>query len=259
MNTYQQPLWGYEIELPEGWIHQTIWETEGFARQPEALQPDYDGENLGHLLIRGEWNWSRQPIEPLWNQHITKLSVMLGAKKLGAAPWSLGVGQGFEAEILLPKKTNKRLWIGILAYDVAILHFMVTHWKEERAQFEPVVTQIIQSLRFVEQVKNVISNEFGCPIPPNYAATDPKNFLNDIQDAAPWQAYDGQASVGALQAFYLRELPVHGWEIEEYVPYPAQTNLGFARFKVQKKGQSLMVGILPIGEKEKTGKIVIKT
>ena len=259
MTTYQHPLWGYELDLPKGWVHQRMQETDGFASHTEALQPNYEGANLGHLLIRGEWNWSRQSLEPLWNQHITKLSVMMGAKKLGAAPWTLGVGQGFEAEILLPKKTNKRLWIGILAYDATILHFMVTHWKEEREQFEPVITKIIQSLRFVKQVENVNNNKGGCPVPPGYATTDPKDFLNDIEDSASWEAYDGQASVGALQAFYLRELPNNGWEIEEYVPYPAQTNLGFARFKIRKQDQTLMLGIMPIKEFFQTGKIVIKS
>ncbi|MFN2233844.1 MAG: hypothetical protein ACK2U1_06410 [Anaerolineales bacterium] len=258
MNLYQQPLWGYELEFPQDWVHQTIQDTEGFARLPEALQPNYDGEKLGHLLIRGEWNWSRQPIEPLWNQHITKLSVMLGAKKLGSAPWALGDGRGFEAEILLPKKANKRLWIGILAYGSNILHFLVTHWKEERAQFEPLVTRIIQSLHFVDRVPNITINDLGCPIPPDYVPTDPKDYLNDIEETTFWQAYHGQASVGALQAFYLRELPNYNWRIDEYVPYPAQTNLGFARFNIHRNEQTLMLGILPLSTKIVTSSVVIK-
>jgi hypothetical protein len=114
-------------------------------------------------------------------------------------------------------------------------------------------------LRFIQQAENVVSTETGCPIPPSYLETDPQNFLNDIEDTVPWQAFDGQVSMGALQAFYLRELPNYGWEIEEYVPFPAQTNLGFARFKIKKQDQTLILGILPIGEKDKTGKIVIKT
>jgi hypothetical protein len=259
MITFQQPLWGYELDLPNDWVHQTLQEAEGFARHPEALQPNYEGKLLGHLLIRGEWNWRRQTLEPLWNQHVTKLSVMLGAKKLGTSPWILNAGRGFEAEIQLPKKTKKRLWIGILAFDAIILHLMVTHWQEERDVFEPVATKIIQSLRFVNQVNNVTLNGMGCPIPPGYSITNPKNFLNDIENAASWQAYDGQDDVGALQAFFLRELPIYGWQIREYVPYPAQTNLDFARFSVKKQEQTLMVGILPIGEEKKEGKIVIKT
>jgi hypothetical protein len=258
MHKYLQPLWGYQLELPEGWIQQTIQDTEGFATTTDALQPDYDGPNLGHLLIRGEWNGSRQAIEGLWNQHLTKISVMLGAKKLGSAPWRLAAGRGFEAEILLPKKTRRRLWMGILAFDAIILHFLVTHRKAEREYFEPLVTQIIQSLRFVQQTPNIDTHDWGFPLPPDYTQTDPKKFLNDIEDTTLWQAYDGQASVGALQAFFLRELSNYSWDIEEYVPFPAQTNLGFARFKIRKGERLLTLGLLPIGDVTATGKVVIR-
>ena len=259
MTTFQHALWGYEIDLPSGWIHEAIQDSNAFATTPEALRPDYQGENLGHLIIRGEWNWSRQPIAPLWNQHITKLSVMLGAKKLGAAPWTMRVGQGFEAEILLPKKANKRLWVGILTHDAIVLHFSVTHWKEEKEEFEPLATKIIQSLHFIEKAKNIPTNELGCPLPPDYTSTDPKIYLSDINDITHWQAYSGKANIGALQAFFLRELPIFGWMIDEYVPYPADSNLGFARFKINKADKFLTIGLLPTDETLNTANIIFKT
>lgn len=259
MTNYHQPLWGYKIDLPKGWIHKTIQDTEGFAKTPAALQSDYQGPDLGHLLIRGEWNWSRKPIGSLWNQHITKLSVMLGAKKLGSAPWKMVAGQGFEAEILLPKKTNRRLWVGILSRDAIILHLSVTHWKDERTNFEPTATKIIRSLRFIEKVKQLTINEKGCPIPPDYIPAAPKDLLIDIEDTTSWQSYKGHASIGALQAFFLRELPIHDWVIEEYIPYPADSNLGFARIKINKLESNLTIGLLPTNERVDTANIIIKT
>jgi hypothetical protein len=111
----------------------------------------------------------------------------------------------------------------------------------------------------VEHIRSVKLDDIGCPLPPHYYPSDPQNYLPDIADITSWQAYDGQANVGALQAFYLRELPYLGWQIEEYVPYPAQTNLGFARLKIRKGKLKLTLGILPIGEQIQTGKLVIKS
>jgi hypothetical protein len=258
MNIYQQSLWGYQLELPAGWVHETIQDTEGFAASAEALTPNYEGENAGHLLIRGEWNGTRQPIEPLWNQHITRLSVMLGAKKLGAAPWQMSGGRGFEAEILLPKKANQRLWIGILAYEVILLHFMVSHPKEERQRFEPLVTQAIRSLRFLERTDPIPLDEAGIPLPGGYTPADPTAYLTDVAASPHWQAYDGQASIGALQAFYHRELPVYGWEIDEFTPFPNQTGLTFARLHITRGAQKAALGLLPLSEAGKNSAIVIK-
>ncbi|MCJ7701717.1 MAG: hypothetical protein MUO62_09055 [Anaerolineales bacterium] len=258
MAIYQQPFWGYELDLPDSWVHQTIQDTEGFASIPEALQPEYEGPNLGHLLIRGEWNCSLQAIEPRWNQHLARLAIMLGAKNLGSAQWRMAGAIGFEAEIMLPTKTKKRLWVGILGKNTTILHFMVTHWMEERQWFEPLATEVISSLRFVDRAARINTDETGLPIPPGYQPTHPKTILPDIADLKPWRAYQGTASVGGLQAFYVREIPNHGWEVDEYVPYPSQVDLGFARLKLHKGNYQLTLGILPFGESPTTGVIVIK-
>ena len=86
MTIFQHKLWGYELTYPDEWTHKSIQDTEGFAATPESLTPDYAGPKPEHLLVRGEWNGTRQPIETLWGQHVGKLAVMLGAKNVGATP-----------------------------------------------------------------------------------------------------------------------------------------------------------------------------
>jgi len=259
MPTYQQPFWGYEIDLPEEWIHRTLVETEGFARHPEALAPQYEGPFLGHLLIRVEWNPTRQDIQPLWSQHITRLATMLAAKKIGSAPWRMAGGQGYEAEILLPKISGKRLWVGLLSYDRSLLHFLVTHRIEERDGIEPVFTQMISSLRFVDQVSGIPHNQDGVPLPPGYASVDPASILTDLQDVAQWQAYQGQVKLDALQAFYWRELRNRGFVMAEYIPFSSTSELGFARIVFSKKERAYTLGILPSTQEPTNGVIVIKS
>ncbi|MEA3351225.1 MAG: hypothetical protein U9Q82_11430 [Chloroflexota bacterium] len=258
MTKFQHKLWGYELSYPDNWTHKTIEDSDGFAANPEALTPNYAGPDLGHLLVRGEWNGSRQPIETLWGQHVGKLAVMLGAKNIGAAPWQMGGASGFEVEIVLPKRSTKRLWAGILARGTTLLHFMVLHHKEERDRFEPLATQIISSLRFIEHADDIATNQAGLPLPPNYTPIDPNKALPDITDPEYWQAYDGNSGIGALQTFYLREARVHGWEITEYVPFPSESELDFARLKLQKEGRTATLGILPSDEEIPTAKIAIK-
>jgi hypothetical protein len=259
MTLYIQPFWGFKIDLPKGWVHQAIQDSDGFASHAEALTPGYEGPDLGHLLVRGEWNPTRKDIQPLWSQHVTRLSIMLAAKKLGSAPWLMGGGQGFEAEILLPKTTGKRLWVGILSYDRTILHFMVSHWMTERPTFEPIVTEIIRSLRFIPEIQSVQLTEEGIPIPPGYETTDPQTILTDLLDHTGWQAYQGAISISALQAFYWRELQNQGFNMEEYIPYPSETRLGFARFRFTKGQRSFNLGILPVGPEPSNGDIIIKS
>ncbi|MFH1632974.1 MAG: hypothetical protein ABIG63_03060 [Chloroflexota bacterium] len=259
MTIFQHKLWGYELTYPDEWTHKSIQDTEGFAAIPESLTPDYAGPTLGHLLVRGEWNGARQPIELLWGQHVGKLAVMLGAKNVGAAPWQMGGASGFEVEIVLPKQNDKRLWAGILAREATILHFMVVHLKEERAWFEPLATQIISSLRFVERASGIATNQVGLPLPPNYTPADPNTILPDIADPEHWRAYEGLSRVDALQAFYLREAPAHGWEITEYVPFSSQSDIDFARLQLRKDDQTVMLGIMPSEGKNPTGNIAIKS
>ena len=259
MAIFQNPLWGFELTYPDEWIHKSHADTDGFAKNIEAF--DHAGavnEQAAHMLVRGEWNGRREPIAPLWNQHITKLSIMLGAKKLGASPFSMGGANGFEAEIQLPRRQNRRLWAGILARDTVILHFMVSHPKEERTDFEPRATQIISSLQFLDRVKGLSVNEKGLPLPPNYVSVDPAGLVPDAQNDERWQAYDGSSDIGALQAFYFRELPRHGWEISEFIPFPNQVGIDFARLRIHKGDLTATFGILPTAEKKPQGKIVVK-
>ncbi len=259
MAIFQNPLWGFELTYPDGWVHKSYADTDGFAKNIDAFnQVGAVNELAAHLLVRGEWNGRREPIAAFWNQHITKLSVMLGAKKLGAAPFSMGGANGFEAEIQLPKRRNRRLWVGILARDTVILHFMVSHPKEERADFEPQATQIISSLRFLDRVNNLSANEKGLPLPPDYASVDPASLVPDAQNDGSWQAYDGSSDIGALQAFYFRELPQHDWVISEFIPFPNQVEIDFARLRIHKDDLTATLGILPTAEKKPQGKIVVK-
>ncbi|RPI22917.1 MAG: hypothetical protein EHM70_23175 [Chloroflexota bacterium] len=229
----------------DSWIHQQAQDADVFVATADALDPLYFGPDAGQIMVRGEWNWSRQKIEPLWNRHIGMLGGMLGAKNIGSAPWRIADAVGLEAEIVLPKKDNRRLWTGILMHDFRVLHFMVTHPKEVREQFEPAATKLIASLRFPDRVLGVKTSPEGLPMPPDYTPADPQTILDDIPDPQAWRAYTGDAGAGALQSFYLRELPIHDWQMEEYVPFPGPFGLGFARFKLHRDKLHVTLGIMP--------------
>ncbi len=237
MAIFRHILWGYELTYPEDWIHQS-------AQDADTFVPAKDLE-AGQLSIRGEWNWERQSIEPFWIRHIGKLAGMIGAKQVGSAPWRLGRATGLEAEIVLPKKDSRRLWTGVLMHDFCVLHFMVTHPKEIRKQFEPVATKIIFSLRFPRHILGIRTSGEGIPLPPGYKAVDPQSVLTDISDPEHWRAYSGKAGIGALQAFYVREAPIHNWEMEEYVPFPSSSELGFARLQLHRRDRRITLGMLP--------------
>ena len=259
MAIFQNPLWGFELTYPDDWAQKSTAEADGFAETAKVFdQVGSVNKQDAHMLVRGEFNGYRKPIAPLWNQYITKLSIMLGAKKLGASPFSMGGANGFEAEIQLPKKLNRRLWAGVLARETTILHFMVSHPKEMRAAFEPQATKIITSLRFLDKVDGLKTNADGIPLPPDYHPVAPTTLVPDAKDEDNWEAYDGESDLGALQAFYLRELPQHGWEIDEFIPYPNQVEVAFVRLQIHKGGFFATLGILPFGEKKLTGKIVAK-
>ncbi len=217
MTVFRHILWGYELTYPEHWTHQSVQDAESFSMD------NPDGLDASQLLVRGEWNWERQPIEPLWNRHIGMMAGMIGAKQVGSA----------------------RLWTGILMHDFRVLHFMVTHPKEVREQFEPAATNVISSLRFLNRILGIKSSREGIPLPPAYKAVDPTSILTDISDPANWHAYSGQSGIGALQAFFLREVPIHNWEMEEYVPFPSSSELGFARFQLRRRDLKITLGIMP--------------
>lgn len=246
MTVFQHIFWGYELTYPDGWVCQPQQDADAFAATEDALDPSYSGADAGQLLVRGEWNWERKPIEPLWHRHLGMLAGMMGAKQVGSAPWKIGQASGLEAEIVLSKRGNRRLWTGILMRDFRVLHFMVTHPREVRDQFEPVATKIISSLRFPERIPDIETSHEGVPLPPAYEPIDPKTILPDIIFPEQWRAYAGNASIGALQAFYLREAPVHDWKMEEYVPFPDTSGLGFARLKLRGKNLGLTVGLMPV-------------
>jgi hypothetical protein len=246
MKKFRNILWGYELTYPPNWTHRFVEDADAFG---DALVSDSEGldagQNAGQLLVRGEWNWERKPIEPLWNKHIGLMAGMIGAKQVGSAPWKLGDATGLEAEIVLPKKDNQRLWAGILMRDFRVLHFMVTHPKEARLDFEPVVTKVISSLRFPNRILGIKTSREGIPLPPGYEAVDPKSILPDVSDPANWRAYSGTAGIGALQAFYLREVPIHNWDMEEYVPFPSLSELGFARLQLRRPKMKITLGMMP--------------
>ncbi len=248
MTVFQHVLWGYELTYPDDWIHRTMGEVEAFAMIPEALTPDYEGLRSGQILLRAEFNSAQQSIEPIWNRHVAMIASWLGAKQVGSAPWRMAGASGIEAEIVLPKKDERRLWTGILQRNLTVLNFLVLHLKEEYPLFQPLATQIIASLRFPQEVAGVLTSEEGLPLPPGYMSIPPQDILLDITDPACWRAYDGQQSSAALQAFYLREAPNFGWSIMEFVPLSNQTDLGFARLKLQKENHSIILGIMPYQE-----------
>ena len=259
MAIFQNPLWGFELTYPDNWAQVSNLGADGFAQNIEAFDPVSDvNEQAAYMLVRGEFNGKREAIAPLWNQHISKLSIMLGAKKLGASPFSMGGANGFEAEIQLPKRVNRRLWSGILARDTVILHFMVSHKKTERADFEPKATQIISSLRFLEHAEGLPTNTYNLPLPPNYQSVDPLSLVPDAKKDERWEAYVGENELAALQAFYYRELRQHGWEISEFIPFPNQEGIGFVRLRIHKENLTATLGILPTGQKKLLGQIVVK-
>lgn len=252
MAIFQHVLWGYELTYPEDWVHNTIQDTECFAANAQAFQEDYIGPGSGQLLVRAEWNPERRPIGPLWRQHIGMVSGMLGAKQVGSSPWRMGGAVGMEAEIALPKQSNQRLWAGLLTHDLIVLKFSVVHPREERSQFEPTATHILSSLKFLTGIDNLASSDWGLPLPPGYSAAEPLSLIPDIADLENWQAYRGESGIDALQAFYHRELDHFGWQITEYIPFPGQADLGFARFQARKGAQAITLGLLPFGDKDLT-------
>ncbi len=258
MTLFQHQLWGYQIELPDNWEHSKFDAKDGFALDPKAFQPGYSGPYLAQLLINAEWNSLRKPIWDIWQGHIAKSSLMLGAKNLGSAPWSMGGANGFEVEIVLPKKDPKRLWAGILEYGYLVLHFLVLHWKENQKEMQPLITQMISSLKFLDTVPGIRQRDDGLPLPQGLSPADPLDLVNDIDNPENWDAFSGDFTPGALQAFFLRELEPAGWQVTRYVPYPSQAELPFARIFTEKAGRQIVLGILPPSQNDPSSALVVK-
>lgn len=261
MALFQNVLWGYELVYPDDWVHHTQGAIETFAANLEALEADYTGPNSGQVMVRVEWNAAGQPIQPIWNNHIGMLAGWLGARKVGSAPWHMGGASGIEAEIVLATKDPRRLWTGILEHRLTLFHFMVLHLKEERASFEPIATALISSLRLILRAAALEVSDDGLPLPPGYTPVSPQDVIADITEPQRWSAYDGSSGIDALQAFYVREAPNFDWQVTEYIPYPAQNNLGFARFRLQRENTRLTLGILPLRETQDSpilGRLALK-
>lgn len=262
MNEFVDVLWGYRLEYPSEWVHRRIGKMEAFGAHADVLQPGYEGEKSGHLLVGAEWNAVREPIEPHWRNHIARVAGMIGAKEVGEAPWQMGGGLGFEAEIRMPKRDQTRLWTGVLGRGFTVLKFVVEHPLQNRDWFEPIVTNIITSLQFPAHVQGIDSTPEGLPLPPDVTPVNPQAIIPDITDPENWSAYQSYYSMGELQAFYVREASAFGWVVSEYVPFPDDSDLGFARMRLQKESQTLTLGILPEGKErvsvESPGRLVIK-
>ena len=259
MKKFQHQLWGYQIDLPDNWNHKQFGQKDGFSEDPDAFLPDYQGKKLAQLLINGEWNSLQLPIVDLWQSHLGKTSLMMGAKNLGSAAWEMAGGQGFEVEIGLAKKSPHRLWAGILENGLLVLTILVLHLKENRDKIEPLISETITSLKYLERVDQVDQLPNGMPLPDSATPVDPLDIVTDIPDPENWQAFQGDFSTGALQAFYLRELPQFGWDITRYVPFPNPGELPFARILLEKDGQTYSLGLMPGAEGEKSSSIVLKT
>lgn len=246
MPTFVHPLWGYALEYPREWVWKDQGEVVAFAPHQQALDSIGSENPQGHFAIRPELNPYLRPIDPLWTEYITRVGIMKGAKKVGGARLKAGNLEGYEAELLMPAKQNRRLWIGLLAAGGIILHLMLTHDKEEQATFQSPVSRMVQSLRFVAHTEGVHTNEAGIPLPPHYAPAPVESVLADTTAEEGWEARTGQAPIAALQAFYLRELPQHGWEITAYYPFPnREASIRFASFLIQRDATRAIVALLP--------------
>jgi hypothetical protein len=249
MSTFQHPLWGYEVTYPDDWVHATHGDVEAFAPHSAALDIHYEGERMGYLLLRAELNPYQKPIEPLWAEHLTRIAVMHAAKKVGSSLFTVGNAKGFEAELLLPRRENKRLWVGILSAGGIILHLMVMHRKTERAAFQPIVSKIVASLRFAASVSDVRVTPRGMPIPASCVPAPVEELFPQANPEDQWEAYRGGGAADALQIFYLREAPAHGWESLAYFPFPGKTpDITYATLLLHKEGIGAAVHILPVGK-----------
>ncbi len=249
MPLFQQHYWGYEIAYPDDWVHATHEDVEAFAMHTQALDTRYDGPGMGYLLVRAEFNPYRRPIEPLWAQHLTKIAVMHTAKKVGSAPLEVGNLKGFEAELLLPRRDDRRMWVGILSAGGIILHLMVMHRKAEKEAFQPAVTRMVYSLRFAPRVEGVSLSPGGMPLPAGYREAALQEVYPQAEGDAGWEAYTGKAQADALQIFYLREAPASGWEMLAFYPYPnREKEIRHAQLVLHKESLGSVVHIFPGGE-----------
>lgn len=242
MPVFQQHFWGYEITYPDDWVHATHGDVEAFALHPQALDIDYDGPHMGYLLIRAELNAYQMPLEPLWTEHLSRIAIMHGAKQIGSRPYLAGQAKGFAAELLLPRREERRLWTAVLAAGGIVLHLMAMHRSTEVLDFHPLVA----SLRFAPFVTGMTRSPRGMPLPAGSLPVQPADVFPDLTPADHWEAYRAAAAVDALQIFYIREAPGHGWEVLGYSPYPNRDPaIQHASLVLYRDGQGAAVHLLP--------------
>jgi len=245
MTTFVHTMWGFSLDYPAGWVHHPLQDGAAFARTEAALVPGCDGALGGHIMVSAEWNGLRREVEPLWKEHVARMATMLGAKQIRSAPWRIGPAEGIEAEVALPKKDAGRLWLGILSHDLIVLKFLVSHPLALRAEFEPLATEVLRSLRFLEAVPDLPQHPCGLALPPDCTPLPASKILEDLADQGSWEAFETPHSLGAVQAFYWREAPAAGWEITTFQPYPGDHPLPFARVGLHRQGRAIALGIIP--------------
>jgi hypothetical protein len=243
--TFIQALWGFSVDYPAAWVHQSLPDGETLARAEDALAPRAEGPLAGHIIVSAEWNGVRREIGPIWTDHVARVASMLGARRVQSAPWRIGAAEGMEAEVVLPAKHPDRLWLGILSHELIVLKFLVSHPQACRAKFEPQATTVLRSLRFLEQVPRLPRHACGLPLPPRCTSLPASAILEDMVGPGSWEALATPHSMGALQAFYWREARAADWEVTSFQPYPGNHSLPFARVGLHKRGTAVALGILP--------------
>ncbi len=258
MPTFVHPLWGYALDYPNGWVWEEQGEVTAFGPHKDKLNTE-NLQQAGHFAIRPELNPYLRPIEPLWTEYITRVSIMKGAKKVGASPLKVGNLEGYESELLMPARQKRRLWVGLLAAGGIILHLMLTHPTDEKTIFQAPASRMVQSLRFVAHTASIATTAAGLPLPPQYHPTAVESVLADTTADQGWEAWTGDAPLAALQAFYLRELPHHGWKITAYYPFPnREPNIRFASFLAQRDDAQAIVALIPYGSRPIRGHLAIR-
>lgn len=246
MTEFLESTWGYSFQIPDHWLERNKKGVRWFFPNRFASQKPSMEMSQGYLIVRPDWIFDRQDIEVLWQRHVGTTAGMVGAKNVGSAPLRIREAQGLEADIILPKKENKRLWLAILRQGPIVMNMVVEHHLKDRDWFEPEVSAVIASLRFVEHINGLQTGKNSFPLPDEYRPIDPRRVIADIPDPSQWHGYTGPLTIGGLQAFYFRECAQFGWNIKGYTPFPSkESDLGIARFQLEKEGKLCTLGIVP--------------
>ena len=240
------PLWGYSFYYPNDWSYQKISGVDTFTPSDGDDRPANQAMDRGYLLVQPEWNALFKPVQPLWQIHIGRVAPMIGAKNVGTGRWEMAGARGLETEIVLPKSKEERLWVGILPFGRIVLKFVMTHPIEARSWFAPQASDIIKSLHFLTTTPRVEQTGEGIPLPPEANHIDPSRAAIEIKEPSLWKGFKVDEAIGAVQAFYLRESSALGWSLEEFMPYPNDSGLGMARFRLRREDRIVGLGLIPV-------------